>query len=113
MIRVCVFQNAPDIVDKPPLVPANLSKMDLPRLLNDIPKFKPWVSASNWAHWEEFVSSTDKLSQVHINSWDLHGLVSAAITSSTLPVPAVVNGELQRLLDKESIVPPKVNTELQ
>lgn len=99
-------------MDKPSLVAANLNKMDLPRLLNDIPKFKPWESASNWAHWEEFVSSTDKLTHVHINSWDLHGLVSAAITSSTQPVPAVVNEELQRLLDKENLAPPKVNTEI-
>ena len=84
----------------------NVSKMDLPRLLNDIPKYKPWVSDPNWKHWETFVRNSDQPKGV---VWDLHRLVSVAIQSSSragAPVP--ISQELQRLLAKESTAPPQV-----
>ena len=91
------------------MVTPNLLKMDLPRLLNDIPKYKPWVSAVNWQHWEEFCSKTDQLTMQSVNTWDLHHLVSTAAKSSNAGAVVHISSDLQKLLDKETAVPQKVH----
>ena len=84
--------------------------MDLPRLLNDIPKYKPWVSDANWVHWEEFMKEASNLETPKYNTWELHTLVSAAIKSSRVQPSVPISKELQTILEKESAVPPKVIT---
>lgn len=69
-------------MDVPAAVEPNLDKMDLHRLLQDLPKYKPWLSALSWEAWEKFRAAMDELNVSRLCSWDLPKLVSNAITSA-------------------------------
>lgn len=84
--------------------------MDLPRLLSELPKYKPWLSASAWSEWEDFMAASDNLTDVPDNTWDLQKLISVSIISSHARnnVPPPISEELTRILSKEKSAPPKV-----
>ena len=49
----------PDCTDKPEMVTPNESKLDVPRLVTDIPKYKPWLSPAAWREWEAFLDEIE------------------------------------------------------
>ena len=63
------------------MVSADISKIDLPILLSDLPKYKPWLSAS-WSEWEHFSATSDHLTDIPVNKWDLQKLISTSIVCS-------------------------------
>ena len=79
--------------------------MDLDQLLQDIPKYKPWLSAVAWEAWEEFCATTEKLSISCLNPWALPKLVSDSIAATEVrkrhSSPSVSNNTHQ-ILEKES-----------
>ena len=79
--------------------------MDLDRLLQDIPKYKPWLSAVAWEAWEEFCATTEKLSISCLNPWALLKLVSDSIAATEVrkrcSSPSVSN-DTRQILEKES-----------
>lgn len=85
--------------------------MDLERLLQDLPKYKPWLSAIVWEAWEEFCTTTEKLSVSSLNPWELPKLVSDAVIATEVRkrhLGAFVSNEISQILDKESAIPTKV-----
>lgn len=92
------------------MVLPDLSKMDLQRLLHDIPKYKPWLSSAAWKDWEAFLANADQLSSESDNSWNIHKLVSVSIIASAARSACVepLSETLQEILAKETTLPPKV-----
>ena len=85
--------------------------MDLERLLRDLPKYKPWLSAVAWEAWEEFCTATEQLSVSCLDQWELPKLVSDAIVATEARKgrpSATVSHETSQILDKESAAPTKV-----
>ena len=79
--------------------------------LRDLPKYKPWLSATAWTAWEEFKTHSSSITSISDScQWELPGLVSAAITatSSNLSQDEPLTAEVTALLQKETIVPSKV-----
>ena len=74
LVLLFFVQGCPDVVDVPAAVEPNLDKLDLDRFLQDLPKYKPWLSAVAWEAWEEFHITTDELRVSRLNSWDLPNL---------------------------------------
>ena len=95
---------------KPQMVIPDTSKLDLPRLLSDIPKYKPWVSPSAWKDWEIFLQDTNELTSVPDVSWNMDRLMATAMASNAARSIAVatITEDLQQILDKSSAVPAKV-----
>lgn len=88
-----------------------MDKMDLERLLRDLPKYKPWLSAVAWEAWEEFCTATEQLSASCLDQWELPKLVSDAIVATEARKgrpSATVSHETSQILDKESAAPTKV-----
>ena len=85
-----------------------LDKIDLPRLLSNLSKYRPWLSATAWNDWESFISSSQSLSTICQNNWDLQKFVARAIVRE--PVHNCLNEDLEVLVAKETEQPPKVNT---
>ena len=55
------------------------------------------------------MANTDKLTDIDIpNTWDLQHLAATAITSNSSVPVASISSDLQALLSKESVPPPKV-----
>ena len=99
-----------DCVDKPQLVVPDSSKLDVSRLLLDIPKYKAWVSPSAWKDWEAFIQDIDKLSLVPEIAWKIDKIIATAITSSAARSAKTshVNEDLLQILAKRNTVPAKV-----
>lgn len=111
LVLLFFVQGCPDVVDVPAAVEPNLDKLDLDRFLQDLPKYKPWLSAVAWEAWEEFHITTNELRVSRLNSWDLPKLVSDAIIAAEARkghVGASVSNETTQILDKESATPTKV-----
>ena len=111
LVLLLLVQGCPDVVDVPAAVEPNLGKMDLDHFLQDLRKYKPWLSAVAWEAWEEFRTSTDELTVSRLNSWDLPKLVSDAILAAEARkghVGASISNETTQILDKESAEPTKV-----
>lgn len=98
------------MADVPNLVQPSVDKIDLEHLLRDLPKYKPWLSAQAWEHWEEFIRHTDDLSKTQhcSNAWELPRLISAAITRPTCSDSVSISSDTLALLAKETDVPAKV-----
>ena len=58
--------------------------MDLEHLFQDLPKYKKFLTASEWEAWEQFEADSAQLLQPnpHGVCWELPKLVSAAIKAS-------------------------------
>ena len=85
--------------------------VDFKHLLRDLPKYKPWLSAIAWKAWEEFHTTTDKLSEVCLYPWELPKLVSDAIIAGRArkeSTGASVSSEARAVLDKETATSAKV-----
>lgn len=93
------------------MVVPDVSKLDVPRLLSDIPKYKPWVSPSAWKDWEIFLQDTSKLTSVPDVCWNMDRLIATAMSSNAARSKAVatINEDLQQILNKSSTVPAKVH----
>ena len=65
----------------PSLVLPSSAKLDLERLLRDLPKFKPWISAQSWESWEAFTAQTEKLDSITSIPWELPKLAANALTA--------------------------------
>ena len=104
------LQGMTDCVDKPQLVVPDSSKLDVSRLLLDIPKYKAWVSPSAWKDWEAFIQDIDKLSLVPEIAWKIDKIIATAITSSAARSAKTshVNEDLLQILAKRNTVPAKV-----
>ena len=46
-------------------------KLDLNRLVRDLPKYKQWINAKSWESWEEFIANIKKITEVKIIPWNL------------------------------------------
>ena len=106
-----LVQGCPDAVDIPAAVEPNLNKMDLDRVLQDLPKYKPWLSAVAWEAWESFCTTTDELRVSRLHSWDFPKLVSNAIVAAEARkghVGVSIGIETAHILDKESTAPAEV-----
>ena len=92
------------------MVTPNASKLDVPRLVTDIPKYKPWLSPAAWREWEAFLDKIEELSVTPRSSWNMHPLIAAAITSCATrgQANASLSEDLVQLLEKENSVPAKV-----
>lgn len=101
-----LLQDCPDIVNASPLVEPSRAKIDLEHLLQDLPKYKPWLSTHSWAEWEDCMGTTDKL-LLSFTSGELQKLQSAARITPTQP-PVSLDSETVALLTKETATPPKV-----
>ena len=110
LINLFPSQGLSDCSQKPDLVHPDISKLDLTRLLADLPKYKPWLSPSAWCDWEKFMSSTDSLNSVADVPWDMQKLISSAIKSSSSRSTrqAQLSEGLSNILTKEKMVPKKV-----
>ena len=101
-----------DCIDKPQLVVPDSSKLDVPRLLSDIPKYKAWVSPSAWKDWEMFLQDVDQLTLVPDVPWNMDKLISTAITSNAARITCAsrsdISEDLLQILAKTSTVPAKV-----
>ena len=86
-------------MDKPRLLTPDIGKMDLHRLLSDLPKFKPWLYPSAWSELEHFISTIDDLSRVPDICWEIHKLISAAIVSTNSRCNPVLSEDLTQMLD--------------
>lgn len=77
------------------------------RILRDLPKYKPWISASSWESWENFIATTSKLDAVEEIAWELPILVQNACAAelSRNKTPASLSEETARILDKELATP--------
>ena len=64
------------------MVTPDTLKMDVQRLLLDIPKYRAWVNPMAWKDWEIFSNNIDKLSEAPFRSWNMQLLGSAAIKSN-------------------------------
>ena len=105
-----LLKDCPDAIDVPNLVEPSLDKIDLEHLLRDQPKYKPWLSATAWEHWEEFMWHTEDLGKVqHCDSiWEIPKLTSAAITRPTHSESVSISSDTLALLAKETNAPPMV-----
>ena len=95
---------------KPRMVIPDISKLDVPRLLSDIPKYNAWVSPFAWKDWEVFLQDINKLTSVPDVPWNVERLISTAIASNAVRTTAVatISEDLQQILNKSSTVPAKV-----
>ena len=99
---------------KPQMVVPDISKLDVPRLLSDIPKYKAWVSPSAWKDWEVFLEDINKLTSVPDVPWNVDRLIATAIASNAARTTAVatISEDLQQILNKSSTVPAKVQLKI-
>ena len=109
-----ILQGLPAVDDAPDLVKPCGDKLDPEHLIRDLPKYKPYISASSWQHWEEFLSNLDNIEEVRPQlSWPLTQLYSASIIASTRrknqEPPADVTPATMTILDKETAPPPPVS----
>lgn len=87
-----------DCTDKPPLMVPILGKLDLPRFILDLPKYKLWLSPVAWMHWDNCMKKADELGNTPDLPWDIHQLISMAIVSiSTPPTEPQLSGSLAAL----------------
>lgn len=97
-------------MDVPSLSSPDVSKIDLPRFLNDLQKYRQWLSPAARADWEQFRSTSDQISSVKAIPWEMHTLVSTAIRSTcNIATPPTLSSELVDVLEKEKAAPKKVN----
>ena len=93
-------------------VAANCDKLDLQRFYIDLPKYFPFLSEKARSDWEDFKANNLEKLKVQTISWDLPGLMSAAIRSTSLyhtnPNNSVSQDTL-RLLEKEVATPKPVS----
>lgn len=112
--KIKKMQGAPDVPDPPNPVSPCTDKMDPERLSADIPKYKPYISATSWSNWEEFLAKLEDISIIQPQSWALPQLLSASIKALSIrqqskqPVPGV-SQDTMNILEKEVTAPPPVS----
>lgn len=86
----------------------NSAKLDLEHLFRDLPKYKPWLSATSWEAWEQFMA-TDLLKQEEQN-WRLHSLLASAIKAleNRSEPSTCISADTRALLAKETDTPAPV-----
>ena len=93
-------------------VAPNCDKLDLQRFYTDLSRYFPFLSEKACSDWEDFKANNLEKLKVQTISWNLPGLMSAAIRSTTLchtnPENSV-NQDTLRLLEKEVAIPKPVS----
>lgn len=100
-----LLQSCPNVSSPAPLVVPNTAKLDIERLLRDLPKFKPWVNADSWKWWESFIMKIDDLDKVQDIPWELPKLCTYAMEAEKARKEVACNSisaETTRLLEKET-----------
>ena len=95
----------------PPLVPPSLDKIDLQRLLSDLPKYKPWISAQSWVHWEQFIKSSSTLGEVQAIPWMFNRLKESAAEAEEIrktQTRPTVQADTAAMLSKDTAPIPQV-----
>lgn len=96
----------------PSIVEPTTTKLDLERLVRELPKYKPWMSAASWEKWESFIDKIDELDAVKEIPWEISKLIAS---SSSQRVQEETNNaepldsETLRLIAKETSAPRKVH----
>lgn len=118
-IMYCVYlsyiQSIPDINNAPSLLCPSPEKIDLDRLLREIPKYQPWVSPTAFEQWKKFADEARQLFTA-VNPdvvWTLPILQVAAASRPVASNNAPEISETTRaLLDKDFRTPKAVCTGL-
>ena len=68
----------------PAFVVPSTDKLDLERLIRDLPKYKQWINAKSWESWEEFIDNTEKITEVKPLPWNFSQLIINAETAEKI-----------------------------
>ena len=95
----------------PAFVVPSADKLDLERLVRDLPKYKQWITAESWDSWEEFITNTEKLTEIKPLPWSFSQLIvnaELAEKNRKQQSPSVLTQETVTILDKETAAIPEV-----
>lgn len=99
------LQGCPDVKIPPVFVEPSTDKLDVERLVRDLPKYKQWITATSWESWEEFIANTEKLMEVKPLSWNFSQLIvnaEAAEKNRKQQSSSVLTQETVSIIDKET-----------
>ena len=84
---------------------ASVEKLELDRLRQDLPKFKPWVSPQSWQHWQEFLDngmdSFFSEDATDSSEWLLPTLEASAASQPVETAPGDEDGDLAAMFEAE------------
>ena len=105
------MQGCPDVKTPPAFVVPSAAKLDLERLLRDLPKYKQWINARSWESWEEFIANTEKLTEINPLPWkflQLKANAEAAERVRKQQPPCTLTQETASIIEKETAAIPEV-----
>ncbi|XP_065917482.1 uncharacterized protein [Dysidea avara] len=103
---------SPDLSIAPSLLCPSADKVDLERLLQEIPKYQPWVSPLAFEQWGLFADEASTLLTT-VNPDVLWDLPILQVASNSRPATSSTDNQLsdetRALLEKQSRIPKLIN----